>query len=347
MAQDIEYSDSIRIICELLWGEGFMAPGGEGNVDNLVRGLELRDKRVLDVGSGLGGPAFYLAETYGASVVGIDIEPRQIEISERRAQELGLEAQTEFVLVEPGPLKFPDAFFDFVISSGGFTHIEDKLSAMIEALRVLKPNGVLSCYDWMKCEGEYSEEMLYFFELEGITYEMETPDRHGELLEMAGFADVSIDDRSQWYRQYVQVEHRNLQSDLNPKVVELMGQAGADHFVESWRTLAALCEKGELLQGYSTTSIRFGPGSASAFVSALVSSPLDSTRTEGTPKLRPSPAQSITGFVRSVRARALAPGSAIPARPSSICRMRYLRFAQITLVTSRPSRAMVHSACNV
>ena len=136
---------------------------GEGNVDNLVRGLELRDKRILDIGSGLAGPAFHLAQTYGAFVVGIDIEPRHIEISARRAKERGLEARTEFLLVEPGPLKFPDQSFDLAISSGGFTHIEDKRSAM----------------------------------------------------------------------------------------VELMGRANADHYLESWRTLVALCGKGELLQVYS------------------------------------------------------------------------------------------------
>ena len=251
MPQDVEYSDSMRAMCELLWGEGYMAPGSEGNVAMLVRGLNLRGKRILDIGSGLGGPAFFLAETYDASVVGIDIEPRHIEISERRAQELGLEAQAEFVLVEPGPLKFPDESFDFVISSGGFTHIENKLKSMKETFRVLKPNGVVNFYDWMKCKGEFSDEMLYFFKLEGVTYALETPDRHTEWLREAGFADVSFDDRSDWYRREVQEEYRKITSELNPQMVELLGRADADHFVEIWRTMADLCGKGELLQVYS------------------------------------------------------------------------------------------------
>ena len=106
MTQDFEYNDAMRAMCELLWGEGYMAPGGDGNVANLIRGLDLRDKRILDIGSGLGGPAFFLAKTCGAFVVGIDIEPRQIELSKSRAKELGLDAQTEFLVVEPGPLKF-------------------------------------------------------------------------------------------------------------------------------------------------------------------------------------------------------------------------------------------------
>jgi hypothetical protein len=69
-------------------------------------------------------------------------------------------------------------------------------------------------------------------------------------------------------------------------------------------------------------SIRLGPRSASARMSASASSPSVRTLHAGTPKPFASPAQSITGRVRSVSACALGPGSAIPARASSACKMR-------------------------
>jgi phosphoethanolamine N-methyltransferase len=251
LTQDIEYGDPMRIMLELIWGEGYMVPGGEGNVDNLVRGLDIRDKRVLDIGSGLGGPAFHLAKTYGASVLGIDIEPQLIEHSTSRAKELNLDRQAKFMVVEPGPMKLPDASFDLALSSGALTQTEDKLGLLREAFRVLRPGGVFSCYDWMKCEGEYSEEMLYFFQIEGITYALETPDRHKELLAEVGFADISVEDRSVWYRQRVKEESQKVSSELYPKMLELLGQTDAEHFVENWRALTVVCDKGELLQVYS------------------------------------------------------------------------------------------------
>ncbi len=70
-----EYGDSMVAMLELVWGEGFMAPGGEGNVAKMVEGLELEGRRVLDIGCGLGGPACILAGKYGAHVVGTDLEP--------------------------------------------------------------------------------------------------------------------------------------------------------------------------------------------------------------------------------------------------------------------------------
>jgi hypothetical protein len=46
---------------DLIWGEGFMASGGEGNIDRLVKGLDLAGKNLLDSGCGQGRPACVLA----------------------------------------------------------------------------------------------------------------------------------------------------------------------------------------------------------------------------------------------------------------------------------------------
>jgi phosphoethanolamine N-methyltransferase len=250
MGHEDEYHDAMITMLELIWGAGFMAPGGEGNVANLLKGLDVRDERVLDIGSGLGGPAFVLAREYGAFVVGTDLERALVERARRRARELGVDARVEFRFAEPGPLAFPDESFDVVLSSGAFTQVDDKRGMYRECLRVLVPGGALTSYDWMKSAGEYSDDMRYWFEMEGLTYAMETPERHAELLREAGFTDVTVADRSGWYRRRVQNEYAKIRTELYPRMLELMGQKDADHFVENWRALTVVCEKGEMLQVY-------------------------------------------------------------------------------------------------
>jgi phosphoethanolamine N-methyltransferase len=247
---EIEYHDAMITMLELIWGEGFMAPGGNGNVDRLVAGLDLQNKSVLDFGCGLGGPALYLAEHYGASVTGIDIEAPLIELAQDRARKLGLDTNAEFQLVDSGPLKFADESFDLVLSSGAFTQVGNKSRTFSDCLRVLKPGGVLSCYEWMKPPGEYSDEMHYWFKLEGLTYALETPAQQAELLATAGFTEVKVSDRSAWYRRRVREEYELIKSELYPTLLANMDQEDADHFVENWRAMVVVCENGEMLQVY-------------------------------------------------------------------------------------------------
>ena len=254
-----EYNQPLITVMELIWGDGFMAPGGEGNVDNLVEGLDLRGKRVLDIGCGLGRPACILAAKYGAYVVGTDLESHLIDRSKQRAQEMGLAKRTEFMTVKPGPLDFADGSFDVIVSSGAFTQIESKLGMYQECLRVLKPGGVLSCYDWMKSEGEYSQDMLHWFEVEGLTYAMETKEEHQRLVLAAGFESIAIKDRSPWFRKKVKQELEQLKTGYFPEIVKLIGQQEAEHFIEDWRITELVCNKGEMLQVYSR-AIKPDPG---------------------------------------------------------------------------------------
>jgi len=246
-----EYHAAMIAMLELVWGEGFMAPGGEGNVAKMVAGLELAGRRVLDLGCGIGGPACILAEKYAAQVVGIDLESPLIERARQRAARLGLGQRARFEVVRPGPLGFDDASFDLVLSSGGVTQTADKLAVFRECRRVLKPGGSFSGYDWMKSDGEYSEDMRYWFEMEGLTYAMATPDGQAAMLREAGFEAVTLVDASAWYRARVKAEYERLRSSDYPRLVALIGEQAADHFVENWRATQVVCEKGEMLQVYS------------------------------------------------------------------------------------------------
>ena len=84
-----EYYDNMITMLELIWGEGYMAPGGSGNVEKMLNGIETTGKRILDIGCGLGGPAFEMANTFGADVVGIDLEAPLIKRATEAATQLG------------------------------------------------------------------------------------------------------------------------------------------------------------------------------------------------------------------------------------------------------------------
>jgi len=250
MSHTNEYHDNLVTMLELIWGDGYMAPGGPDNIVNLLDGIDVRGKRILDIGCGIGGPAFEMARTHGAEVIGIDLEAPLVERAQRAARRHGLEKQCTFQTVTAGPMPFSDCSFDVVVSSGAFTQIADKSEILSESLRVLRPGCQLRCYDWLKAPGEYSADMHYWFKLEGITYGLETLQEYAQHLRDAGFADVSAQDASDWYRAEARREYDLMQGELFPRMVERLGQADADYFVENWRMLAIVVGKGEMRQAY-------------------------------------------------------------------------------------------------
>lgn len=246
-----EYDDGVVAACELVWGQGYLAPGGDGNVANQLEGIDIRGRRVLDLGCGTGGPACALADKYGARVIGSDLEAPLLRRSLDLSQDRGLASRLSLVQVEPGPLAFRDASFAAVLSFGGFTQTEAKLELYRECLRVLEPGGWLSAYDWMRCTGAYSDEMLHWLKTEGLTYALDTPEGGADLLREAGFVEVKVTDRSDWYRAQSRREYEAMKNEHYQSMVELLGPEKADDFVENWRALAEVCERRELLQVYS------------------------------------------------------------------------------------------------
>lgn len=245
-----EYHDNMVTMLELIWGSGYMAPGGPGNVARLLRGTNPAGKRILDVGCGIGGPAFEMVETHGAEVLGIDLEAPLIERALRDASARGIGDRCHFEVVEPGPLPFDDHAFDIVLSSGAITQTSGTSDLVNECFRVLRPGGYLTCYEWMRTEQPYSSDMLYWFKMEGLTYALETLENFGRLFADAGFVDVETADASRWYRQECRREYELIRGELFPRMVELLGQDDAKHFVENWRAMTIVCDSGEMRQGY-------------------------------------------------------------------------------------------------
>ena len=250
VSQENEYHDNMVTMLELIWGEGYMAPGGAGSVAKMLRGLDTRGKRILDIGCGIGGPAFEMARTFGADVVGIDLEAPLIERATLAAERHGLSARCTFLTVEAGPLPFDDQSFDIVVTAGAITQTKDKVAIFNDCFRVLRPGGALSCYDWTRADGEYSADMLYWFKMEELTYALETLQDYSKNFHACGYVDVDIEDASDWYRRQANREYDLIRGDLYPRMVELLGRKSADHFVENWRAMVVVCDKGEMRQGY-------------------------------------------------------------------------------------------------
>jgi SAM-dependent methyltransferase len=101
-------------------------------------------ERVLDVGSGLGGPSRYLAWHYGCRVSGIDLTAAFCRVAEMLTCRTGLEGRVDYRQGSALDLPFDDASFDIVWSQNAAMNIADRDRLYREMRRVLKPGGRLA-----------------------------------------------------------------------------------------------------------------------------------------------------------------------------------------------------------
>jgi ubiquinone/menaquinone biosynthesis C-methylase UbiE len=243
-----EYDAGMQTLLQLLWGEGFLSPGGAAEVTHLLEGSDIRGCTVLDIGCGLGAVDELLVNGHGArSVLAVDVDPGLLATMAQRIERAGLAAQISPLCVSPGPLPLADGSFDVVFSKDAIVQIPDKPAIFAEACRLLHPGGRLLVSDWLRGgSGPYSTEMLEFFRLEGIAYNMASIAETTAALARAGFTGIEVRDRNEWYRDLARRELAALEGELRPLVVERIGHARAGHFVDNWRQLVRVLERGEL-----------------------------------------------------------------------------------------------------
>jgi len=239
-------------LLQIIWGDGFLSPGGAEEIARVLEGVDISGLEVLDVGCGLGAVDTLLVERHGArSVVGIDIDPALIEAMRARIERTGLEARIEARLVDGGAMPFGDERFDVVFSKDSLVQIPDKRALFGEILRVLRPGGRFLASDWLRGgDGDYSPQMQEYFRLEGITYNMATLEQSAAVLREAGFAQVEILDRHAWYRELAQRELAAMEGPLSATIESRIGSVRAAHFVANWRQLVLVLERGELRPGH-------------------------------------------------------------------------------------------------
>ena len=242
-----EYDDVHMRFLELLWGDGYLSPGGPAEVERVLADVDLKDRRVLDLGCGSGGITLYIAKHFHPrQIVGFDVELPVIEQARHRATDARLAGRVEFTQGPPGNLPFPDESFDVVFSKDAMVHVPDKNAIFAEIFRLLKPGGAFAASDWLISHDDApTADMQAYIAAEGLSFGMASPRRYAEAMQKAGFIHVRTESRNAWYREEAARELKRLKTELYDQAVALTSKAFVDKNIATWTAMQKVLDSGE------------------------------------------------------------------------------------------------------
>jgi len=173
-------------VAEKLWGKGFVGPGGEDYVPDLVKPLGLdKTMSVLDLSAGLGGITRMIATHSGAWVTGLELSPMLAERGAEYTKKADLTKQAPISHYDPNHLS-PGRKFDAIFAKEIFFCL-DKEKILTQIKQCLKPGGQLLFTDYLLADSINLEGLGGWAEAERLEPHPWRPSETAACLKSLGF----------------------------------------------------------------------------------------------------------------------------------------------------------------
>ncbi|KAI3443278.1 uncharacterized protein J3R85_000208 [Psidium guajava] len=238
---NVQYKCSGILRYERVFGQGFVSTGGIDTTKEFVAKLELQPgQKVLDVGCGIGGGDFYMAENFDVEVVGIDLSINMVSFALERA--IGLKCSVEFEVADCTKKSYPENTFDVIYSRDTILHIQDKPALFRSFFKWLKPGGKVLISDYCKHAGTPSPEFAGYIKQRG--YDLHDVQAYGQMLRDAGFSEVIAEDCTDQFLKVLEKELNAVEKDKDVFISDFSEEDYND-IVGGWKAKLTRSSSGE------------------------------------------------------------------------------------------------------
>lgn len=218
---------------------------GTGTVDQALRRLGVSaDSHVLDVGSGIGGPARYMAARAGCRVTALELQPDLHATAAGLTERCGLAERVEHLCGDMLSGIVAGRGFDALVSMLCFLHIADRATLLSQCHAALKPGAAMFVDDYYTRGTLTEDERRDLADKVCCTYVPSLDELEGQL-RGAGFSEVELLDQSEPWTAFVEVRLEAFRAD-RPRLVALHGAGLVEALDEFYATVVRLFKGGRL-----------------------------------------------------------------------------------------------------
>lgn len=250
-----QYTKNGILRYEKIFGKTYVSTGGEKTTEKFcTEYLNLKPgDRVLDIGCGIGGSAFYMAKTFGVDVYGIDLSTNMINIANDYRNDStvvspSVKHRVQFHVEDATTMDYPENFYDLVYSRDTILHIQDKEALFKLFFKTLKPGGILLISDY--CQGRDENQSLAFKDyVSQRGYHLHTPANYGKIMEKAGFSKVLALNNTEYFLEILNEELTKF-TGIKKEMIKEYSEKDYEDISRGWKNKLERCNAGDQVWGF-------------------------------------------------------------------------------------------------
>lgn len=195
---------------EWIFGDEYLSTGGLKTTEEIVPTLELKPgQKILDIGSGLGGHDFYMAQQYGVYIDAVDLSKNMMDVAiNYYNRKPDIKDKINFRLCDVTKTDFPENYYDVIYSRDALLHIKEKPTLFQKFHEWLKPGGRVVFTDYVRGDGQLSQEFIDY--VKQRDYTLYTRQEYEDLLKKTGFQSVNVQEIKDKFVSSLQRELKKL-----------------------------------------------------------------------------------------------------------------------------------------
>ncbi len=236
------YDGPEGVLWELIMGEQIHVGGFKSSMELATRAGISEGMYGIDLCSALGAGCRFLAKNFKVKMIGYDGTATMTTKAIARTKTEGLADLIDYKQGNVTSIPFPDGTFDFVWGEDAWCYVDDKDKLISEAVRVLKPGGILAFTDWIEGQNGLSDN-----EAKRINSFMKFPYLQNQigyekLMKINGLRIIESRDLTIEYASYVDLYIKMLTDQLTYDALKIIGD-DMEMFQSMGAEMAFMAEK--------------------------------------------------------------------------------------------------------